>query len=115
METDKIKEPTMKERVDIIKENVKVQETLEKRIYKLITIGSLKEQDLQPFDMFDDTFIKEKFENVPIKITWDTIVKLSNAAIESGKLVDDDTPYVEALNIFMKALNEGFLVNASTN
>ncbi len=104
---------SMKERTEEIKvERVEV-ENKEERTYKLITIGSLKAQDLQPFDMFEDAFIKEKFENVPIKITWDTIVKLSNAAIESGKLIDDDTPYVEAVKIFMEALNAGFLVNAS--
>jgi len=105
----------MKERVEEIKEERKIAEENEERTFKVITIGSLMDQDLQPFDMFSTDFIKEKFGKIPIAITWDTIIKLSNAAIATGKKVDRDTPYVEALNIFKEVATSGFLVNASTN
>ena len=100
----------MKERVQEIKE---AREKGERVYRKGITVGVMKEAGMMPFDLVDIGKVNSKFKDTPIDFSWDKCINLHNALLLSGPNINDDTPYIEALEAIGNMFEAGFLLSTS--
>ena len=102
MEKEEIEE-IKKEDKDILE----MEERIENRKFKELTVGFLKSQNLTPFDVIN---VKKMFPiDGPFNISWEQTVSLHNAASDDGILITDDTHYKRALEMLVSFVKKSFL------
>ena len=99
--------------MDIInKNNITATESLKtvKRTFKkVLTARACKQANIKPLDLVNSPEVKENIKNLPVAITWDSMISFANAMIEFGDLLTLDCGVVEIMSAFTDAMKAGFL------
>lgn len=112
IESKEIKEKpkTTRERV----EEKKKERAAEERTYKQgLTVGIMREANLSPLDFIDIEKLAPKIKDYPIDLSWEKCISLHNALLKSGPEINDNTPYIEALECIGAMFQAGFLLTSS--
>jgi hypothetical protein len=96
--------------VEIDIEQKEMEERMNNRQFKDLTVGICKKLGLQPLDLVNVEKAFPMLVDIPFKFTWEVMTPLHNELSKDDKLVNDDTLYRTALESFFALINKGFLV-----
>jgi len=102
------------EESEIIKEKVNIQNAIDgvkvKRTFKKkLTARTCKQANITPLDLIKSDEVKKNLENMPIDLTWDSMINFTNAMIEFGDYLTEDSDVIEIIESFTEAMKAGFL------
>ncbi len=95
---------------EIISQKINESVKSTKRTYKkVLTARACKQANIAPLDLINSPEVKENIKNLPVAITWDSMISFANAMIEFGDFLTEDSGVVEIMSAFTDAMKAGFL------